>query len=130
MRAKVELLETQSERLKTELAEARQRPDDGPEVARLQDKLAAANRKAELLAGELEKLRAELADRPSGIQHEVIRIPIATKRQEALEAAMAHFAKMYPSSGAVETIEEFARQIESGLVRTSAPEPVTNSQGE
>lgn len=84
--------------------------------------MASAKQNVATLRAELDKLRDHIASRPSGVEHEIIQVPIATRRQEALEESLKRFAEDNPMSSAVEVIEEYARQIESGL-GALAPSP-------
>lgn len=95
-----------------------------------QGEAATLKNKAAVLEQEVARLGKQLADRPEpGIEHEVIHVPIATKRQKALEQAIAYYIKEHPESSAGQVIEEYARQILSGLGDTPSVQPSV-SQGE
>jgi hypothetical protein len=53
-------------------------------------------------------------------EQEIVQVEVPTKRLRAIEMAMAEFARKYPgSSSTVQTLNDMARQYESGLVSVS-----------
>jgi CHASE3 domain sensor protein len=112
-RAVEELAEAQQRiaELTDELADAIRRPPVDPnstETVTLRSELTAARQTAATLRAELDKLRDHIESRPSGVEHEIVQVPIITRRQEALEESLKQFAEDNPTSSAVQSSRDLA----------------------